>query len=445
MKTKQEKIKMSSLPKLWTLPFLNAMGINFFVTLNNSMVQQALPLYVMALGASKATAGLLGAFFTVAALTSRPFFGNLIDSKGRKITLIIGCGIFVITSFLYRVATIVPVLMVIRMIQGLGNSSYSTATGTIIADILPPKRLNEGVGYFGISMNIAQAIGPSVMLFISGMFGFPSVFTVTFITSSVALFLSSFINYEKKRKAEEAIRRLKLAEAEALVENQTDGIAKAQANAKAENEKTSVKSKKKFSINNIIEKSAIPAACIMIMTGLTAGMTGTFLVKYSQTLNISGIGLYFTVNAGALMCSRLFVGRICDRIGAQRALPPGIILVFCGVLTIATSHSLAQFLVAALIMGFGTGIINPTTQAFVLRAAPKNRRGVASATYYMATDIGSGVGSTLGGVMSQLFGFQFTFLFFSIFIVGAMLMFIFVMRPKIMEVAEREKQSPEVA
>ncbi len=427
MDTGSIESRTSERPKLWTFPFLKIMGINSFVTLSNSMVMQALPLYVMDLGASKAVAGTLTAFFTVAALACRPLFGNMVDTRGRKITLLLGCGIFVITSLLYRIAPIVPLIMLIRSIQGFGNSAYSTAAGTIVADILPSSRISEGIGYYGISFNVATAFGPTLMLFLSGNFGYTSVFLSTCVISLIALAFATTINYEKRKKAESA-----LTEEPAVNGSQTENQPKAESEASM---KDPVKQKKKFSFDMAVEKTAIPGALVMILTGCPMGLTGTFLVKFGQMLDISGIGLYFTFNAIAMICSRLFVGKLCDKIGAHRALPPGLLLIFCGVLTIATSRSLVQFCIAALFMGFGYGILNPTIQAFTVRSAPLNRRGAASATYYSAIDLGSGVGSMLGGVLAQTIGFALTFGLYAFFIVGASLMFVFVLRKKILQKA----------
>ena len=291
--------------------------------------------------------------------------------------------------------------------------------------IFSRSRIAEGIGYYGISFNVATAFGPTLMLFLSGHFGYTSVFITTSAISLFALLFALTINYEKKKKpAADNI-------------NPSDADQQSNSPVQADSDKpiTVVKSKEKqkFSLDKVIEKTAIPGALVMILTGCPMGLTGTFLVKFGQTLNISGIGLYFTFNAIAMIASRMFVGRLCDRIGAHRALPPGLILILCGVLTIATSNSLVQFCIAALFMGFGYGILNPTIQAFTVRSAPLNRRGAASATYYSAIDIGSGVGSMLGGILAQTIGFAWTFGLYSFFIVGASIMFIFVLRKKILQ------------
>ena len=400
-------------PKLWTFPFIKVMSINTLMTFCNSMMTQALPLYVMFLGSSEAEAGLLTGIFTISALVCRPFFGSIVDSKGRRFTMLVGCSIFMLTSVGFSLTRIVALIMIIRSIQGFGNSAYSTSAGTAAADILPQSRMSEGIGYYGISFNIATAFAPTVMLAIRDRLDYPFVFVCTLCLSSMAFALASTMKYESKK-------------------DKPDAAVQVQAAKKVEDGPAVVRQKRKFSLESAVEKTAIPGALVMILSNSPQGLTQTFLVKFGESIGIAGISLYFTFNALAMLCSRLFVGRICDRVGAQRALPPAFVLIFTGLSLIATAHSLFQFCIAGMFMGFGYGILNPTIQAYVMRTAPQSRRGAASATYYMAIDIGNGMGSILGGILAEVIGFAMTFGLYLFFIVGASLMFVFVLRKRIM-------------
>ncbi len=390
--------------KLWTGPFLKIMSINSCTTLCNSMLMQVLPLYVIYLGSSNAVAGALTGVFTISALLFRPLFGNLVDAKGRKTILLIGIGIYFITSVGYSLTSAVILILMIRSLQGVGNSAFSTTAGTVVADVLPQSRLSEGIGYYGVSFNIVTSFGPALMLFLRNSFGYSSVFYAAAAISLVAFGLGSTMNYEKNNLGE--------------------------ANA---NESPVIKERKKISLKTAFEKTSMPGALVLVLSMCPAGLTNTFLVRYSETLGITGIGLYFTINAFSMLLSRLFVGRFCDKYGAHRILPPGLILIFLGVLTISLARSLPMFLLAAPMMGMGFGMVNPTVQAYVVRNAPLNRRGAASATYYSAIDIGNGVGSMLGGFLTQMIGFAATWAFYLIFVAGAMVMFFFVLRKKILK------------
>ena len=384
--------------KLWSAPFLKVVGANTLSTLCNSMIAQALPLYVMALGSSEAVAGLIMGFFTITALISRPLAGIVIDSKGRRYVLLIGIATICVTSFGFSLSSAVMMIFIIRSIQGAGFSAFTTSAATIVADVLPRDRLSEGIGYYGVSFNIAMSFGPGLMLFMRDILGYSSIFVATGIISLLGFAVGSFIKYEKKQP---------------------------------KTEQPAEKKPRKLSFSTMFEKSAIPGGLVLILISFPNGLVQTFLVKYSETMAISGIGLYFTFNSGFMILSRLVAGKLCDRFGVHRALPPGLFLIFGGLLLIAFAKSLAYFLIAGSMLGFGYGVLFPTIQAFVMRSVPLNRRGAASATYYCSQDLGRGSGSIIGGLMVQVIGFSTTFALYSLFIVGAFFMFQFVLRKHI--------------
>ncbi len=397
--------------RIWTRPFLKIMNITFFCTLSNSMLTQAIPLYVIFLGSSNAVAGVLTGVFTITSLLFRPLFGNMVDVKGRKTILMTGLGLYLITSMSYSLIPAVLVVLLLRGIQGVGNSAFSTTAGTVVADILPRNRISEGIGYYGVSFDIATAFGPALMLFLRDGFGYSSVFYSCAAIVLVAFGIGWTMNYEKKKTSNKP--RISL--------------------------NNEIKGPNKFKLKTAFEVSAIPASFVLLLIACPLGLTYTFLVRFSESLGITGIGLYFTINALSMLVTRLFIGRLCDKFGADRILPPGLLMDFLGILVIALARSLHMFLLAALFMGIGWGMVGPTIQALVMRNAPFNRRGAASATYYAAVDIGVGGGSMLGGILTQTIGYAATWAFNLVFIIGAMVMFLLVIRKKL--VKEREYRS----
>ena len=70
------------------------------------------------------------------------------------------------TTSLYFVATSAMLLLVIRFLHGISFGIASTATGTIVANIVPKIRCGEGIGYFGLSVTVAS-VGPFIGMFFS--------------------------------------------------------------------------------------------------------------------------------------------------------------------------------------------------------------------------------------------------------------------------------------
>lgn len=148
-------------PQLWTKDFLIDSATNFFVYLVFYLLMAVIAIYAMDnLQASPSEAGLASGIFIVAALFSRVLTGSFIERVGRKKMLYIGLTVFLLATFLYFGITSLPFLFLIRFLHGMGFGIASTATGTIVASIIPQGRRGEGIGYYALSNTLASAVGP---------------------------------------------------------------------------------------------------------------------------------------------------------------------------------------------------------------------------------------------------------------------------------------------
>src|SRR5690606_8344391 len=95
--------------------------------------------------------GFIIGIFTFSALIIRPFAGHWLETRGRKIVFLTGLSIFILSIGSYSIAAGMLFLFVMRIIQGIGWGLSTTATGTIVTDIIPASRRGEGIGYFGLS------------------------------------------------------------------------------------------------------------------------------------------------------------------------------------------------------------------------------------------------------------------------------------------------------
>src|SRR5699024_12736100 len=97
--------------------------------------------------------------FTFSALLFRPYAGKALETKGRATVFLFGLALFVLSVGTFGCITALAFLVVMRIIQGIGWGFYTTAAGTIATDLIPPERRGDGMGYFGLSGNIALAFG----------------------------------------------------------------------------------------------------------------------------------------------------------------------------------------------------------------------------------------------------------------------------------------------
>ncbi len=373
-------------PKLWSMNYINILLVNLIINMASIILINVLPLYAMTLGGNNIIAGLLMTLFTMSAFLFRPVFGKMLDTKGRKVVLVIGLCLFTLSTILLLFSTNMFLLLALRFLQGIGLSAYSTALGTILSDIVPMERISEGVGYFGISATISMAIGPTLGLYLTSRFDYKITYIVAFGISLLSVFFGFLINYEKKRKSD-----LTISHEKKISDELTD------------------KSKTKKG-TGFLEKTSILPCFVMFFTVIAISAVFSFMPLFGEARNIDNVGLFFTAYAIAMILSRIFTGKLADRYGFYRTFIPSIVLTLLLFITLAFAYSLPIVLLAAVFYGIGYGTLQQIMNAVIIKLSPPDRRGAANATYYATMDISFGLGSLLWGTASQLAGFTTVFL-----------------------------------
>ena len=96
--------------------------------------------------------------------------------------------------------------------------------------------------------------------------------------------------------------------------------------------------------------------------------------------------------------------------GGNSIIYPGIILFAIGLVLLSQSTSTLMFLLAAAIIGLGYGNFQSATQAIAVKAAPKERMGLANSTYFIFLDLGLGFGPVALGYLIPTFGYRGVYL-----------------------------------
>lgn len=372
---------------LWNRNYVNTLIVNMLINIASIILITVLPLYTMTIGGNNFVAGLLTTLLTISAFLCRPIFGKMLDRVSRRRVLILGLGMFAISTLMLLASNHLYILLFLRLVQGIGLSAYSTALGTILSDVVPLERLSEGVGYFGIASTIAMAIGPSIGLYTIEKFSYQATYVVSCLIALSGIIFAYFIQYEKVRVS----NRYEREEAAVISTASVDTLGQ-------------------LKKSSFIEQTALRPCFVMFLTVFAISAVFSFMPLFSLERNIDHIGLFFTFYAIAMILSRLVTGKIADRYGFTSAYIPGMIITFLLFLTLSFATSLPWVLLAAIFYGVGYGTVQPIVNAVVIRLCPPERRGAANATYYATLDIGFGLGSFVWGYVSQMYGFTAVFL-----------------------------------
>ncbi|WP_217586324.1 MFS transporter [Lentibacillus saliphilus] len=374
--------------KIWSRDFVLICLANFFIFLGFQMTLPTLPLFVKELGGSDQMIGVIVGSFTFTALIFRPYAGHALETKGRRFVYMLGIGIFVISLGSFAFITTMTLLILMRMTQGIGFGLASTATGTIATDLIPPSRRGEGMGYFGLSGNIALALGPTLGLALVGNISFKSLFLICAATGVAAFFLASLVRYKKVEQSPNKAATLKF---------------------------------------DIFEKTAIQPALLLFFITFTFGGIASFLPLYAAEKGVPGIEGYFLVYALFLMISRLFAGKIYDQKGHVAVFLPGTVLIFGAMLLLSWLPSTSIMLIAAAIYGLGFGSVQPALQAWAVDQAPSNRKGMANATFFSFFDLGVGLGAIIFGQIAFMFDYSVIYLTAAGSVIISMVIYIFLL------------------
>ncbi|WP_053218434.1 MFS transporter [Virgibacillus senegalensis] len=375
----------ASKEKIWTKDFALICLANFFIFLGFQMTLPTIPLFVQHLGGSDQLIGIITGIFTFSALLLRPYAGHALESKGRQFVYMIGLAIFVISVGSYAIIASIAFLFLMRVIQGVGWGFSTTATGTIATDLIPPKRRGEGMGYFGLSGNLALAFGPALGLTLVGKISFTQLFLICSALGLVALVLSTQIRYKKVEQSSHKTVPVKF---------------------------------------DIFEKSAITPSVLLFFITVTFGGIASFLPLYTAQKDIGGIEVYFLIYALFLMVSRTFAGRLYDRKGHLLVFLPGTLMILCAMMLLVWLPNSLVLYIAAALYGLGFGSVQPALQAWSVDEAPSNRKGMANATFFSFFDLGVGIGAIAFGQIANAFGYSFIYVTAAASVFISMLLYI---------------------
>ena len=154
--------------------------------LNTTMIAVALPDLLHHLGAGVSGGGWLVACYLIAIAPVQPITGKLGDRYGRRRLMLIGLAAFGVCSVGAGLAPSLPVLIAMRVLQGLsGALVFPNATG-LIRELIPEQRRAKAYGLFGSVIGVSAALGPPIGGGLTSLLGWRSIFFVNVPVTLVA-------------------------------------------------------------------------------------------------------------------------------------------------------------------------------------------------------------------------------------------------------------------
>ncbi len=368
------KFQKRNAPALYSPPFLRMALANLF-TVSSFGCFFLFPLFITEHGGNTADVGMIMGAFALSSVLCRPWISEMVDRIGRKRSYTIGClvmSILPLTYLLFRgelTHFYLPLLMV-RFLHGAALAICFTSVFTYIADIVPETRLNEGIGIFGVTGLAGMAIGPIIGEIVIKDFGFPVFFFVSTGMATVGLLLHL-----------------------PLPESYTD-----------------ISPEDSPSFFRVLKKRrTLMVFWLALLFGVGLAAFGGFVSPYAEEKHITFISLYYISYSSAAVLTRLLGGRLADRIGEDKIIPPALILTGMGLLLLIFLGGNLILVLSGLMSGCGHGFLFPSLNAMAVRDEPAHIRGKITGIFTGGIDAGSFAGFIILGHVGEWAGFRSIF------------------------------------
>ena len=392
--------------RLWNANYCKVMTANFALFFAFYVLTPLLPLYLKEhFGATKDVIGLVLSGYTLTALLFRPFSGFVVDAFPRKTVLMLCYTAFAIFFAGYLAASTLLLFTIVRTMHGGPFGALTVANSTVAIDVLPSSRRTEGIGYYGMSNNLAMAIGPTVGIFIYRYtHSFDLLFWLALVIATAGLTVDATVKVRKPGGTlETSCLRIPA-------------------------------STNKLSLDRFFLVRGWLLGVNMVAFGFCFGVLSNYLAIYGkEVMGITGgTGTYFMLCSVGLILSRLQGGRALRQGRVTHNAASGMVISLVGYTLFILMPTIVPLLIAwdggskfftlhsslftfigyygsALLIGLGNGHMWPAFQNMTISVAPNSKRGTANSTILVSWDVGMGLGILLGGVISELAGYSAAF------------------------------------
>lgn len=360
--------------RLWNRNYVKVMIANSSIFFAFYLLTPLLPIYLKDnFNASKDIIGIILSGYTVLALISRPLTGYFVDTYKRRTVLLTCFTLFFVFFGGYIMASSLLLFAIVRTLHGAPFGALTVSNSTVAIDVLPSSRRNEGIGYYGLSNNLAMAIAPSIGIFIYHYTNnFQVLFWLALIVAGLGLAVDSTVELKERPIARD---------------------------------------KSKLTLDRFLLTRGWLLAFNMVFHGFCFGVLSNYLAIYGKEVlhRTGGTGTYFMLLSVGLVLSRLQGAKGLREGRLTRNAGEGSIISFFGYFVFIAFPSDWSYYLSAVLIGLGNGHLWPAFQNMIINMARHDQRGTANSTILVSWDVGIGIGVLAGGVVCEHLGYTSAF------------------------------------
>ena len=367
--------KKSALSLIFLTVFIDLLGFGILIPI--------LPAFAkIELLVDETAIGVVVAVYSFVQFLFNPILGKLSDKYGRKPIIVISLFINAIGYVLFAFTTSYIILLVARIVAGIGGSSISVAQA-YIADVTTKENRAKGMGVIGAAFGLGFVFGPLMGGFLASygymVTGFASAtFSILAFIVTIALLPESNVN----RKTINGTKR-KLID--------VDGL------------------------KNVFAKPerATLIFLFFVLTFSFANIYGTFALLGLQVYGFSDmqngfmfgiIGLTSAIVQGGL------IGRISKVVSKKNILKFGSFFIMTALTLIPYGDTFLGLAIICIFLSIGTGLFQPTVLSLISEVTPEDEQGVTLGVNQSVSALARVLGPLWGGFAFEFLGYPFPFL-----------------------------------
>ncbi len=361
-------MKQSPLLVLFITIFLDLLGFGIIIPI--------LPIFATQLGANGFIVGVIAMSYSLFQFLFAPFWGNLSDRIGRRPVLLASILLIAISYLIFAHSTTIAILLVSRIMAGIGAANISAAQA-YISDISAPKDRVKNFGIIGAAFGLGFILGPLIGGIVKDSLGVPWV-GYTAAIFSILNFILGFILLK-----------------ESLTKLQTD-------KPLFTNPLRSMQSDwRRLPMRRVLTLNFIFLLAFSMMQ-----ITATLLWFEHFELSAKHIGYVFAyIGLMATVIQGTLLGKLNARFGEKKLLVMGTIFTGIGLLAlpyVPIDLFIPLELLAITCLSIGSAFLNPTLSSVTSQLSLEGSQGKSLGNLQASGSLARTAGPLLGGYLYDL-------------------------------------------
>ncbi|MFI5236348.1 MAG: MFS transporter [Ignavibacteriales bacterium] len=376
----------SALSLIFLTVFIDLLGFGILIPILPSFA-------IKELGVDEAAVGIAIAIYSLVQFIFNPILGRLSDKHGRKPVIVLCLFINALGYVIFAFTSSYLILLVSRVVAGVGGSSIAVAQA-YIADVTTKETRSKGMGLIGSAFGLGFVFGPLIGGFLSKL-GYMETGLAAAAFSFIAFIVTIIFLPES------------LPDRSGFVETK----------------------RRILNIDAIIKTFKNPSLAILItlffiLTFSFANIYGTFALLGLQVYGFTDLQngyMFGIVGLSSAMVQGGLIGPITKLLGKKRILYIGSFLIMVTLALIPYAGSFLWLAVDSIFLSLGTGMLQPTLLSLISEVTSDAEQGITLGVNQSLSALARMFGPLWGGFTFEYFGYPFPFL------TGAAFMFLIVL------------------